>query len=823
MYIENLEYFYKQFDFEEAENFYKLNSNYIEEKVYKELYSNYIDKYKQKLLDYAGVSQEKFRELTYKNIDENLYDYMELIDDILSNLKLWNFKEADYIYDNNPLFPYDEYLLLKSSYIQDYFTKNLPNIPINREKSIAISDYKQYTLLDARAGSGKTTTLCLRTKLLIDKYNIAPSEILILAFNNSVPKKINQDLSTIYNIPEFNNAMTFHKFAMSLLNDRVTINNVDNILRQAIDIIMSDDNYYKRLYEFYRHPLLLEDTYQQIMSDEEYLIFRKNLRSETLKGERVNSLGEKYIADFLFEHNIPYKYEPRIILTDEERASLSIKSKVYCPDFWIKYNGNEYYWEHWAITSMDEISNNNLINEPEKYISNIKTKRSLWKKRKKVLIETKSIDSIDRELFEKQISKKLTEISGIKPQKLSEEELLRKTKQYYKKTKLEQTFESFIHQIDNRLINIDEMQERSQKLGNHISSFVEIGIAIYKKYVELKQSPDFNDIIKNATNKIKHNFSDCQFRESNYFLSNIKYIMIDEYQDFSKLFYNLIDSIKIMNPSVNIFCVGDNLQSIYSFAGSNNLYFENFATYFSKNASIHSLSMNYRSKFELVQFTNQLAVNNCRKITQADKNKTGGEIYNIKVDETFIGNDSLYYIADDTYDRILGKYLKTCDTIIRKNLDKSFLILSRTKNIYDKDIQELFNCKLLNNKNVKVMTMHASKGLEADIVILINANEGQIPMINSLSAIQQLFGISNKDLLDEEYRLLYVALSRAREKIYILSESIKTSDVILSLNPKETYFYNDKMLHYNRTYKKYSDKADYSEAKAIKYLDMLDL
>ena len=70
--------------------------------------------------------------------------------------------------------------------------------------------------------------------------------------------------------------------------------------------------------------------------------------------------------------------------------------------------------------------------------------------------------------------------------------------------------------------------------------------------------------------------------------------------------------------------------------------FENFQKYFSMQSSIRSLTMNYRSKYELVQFTNQLAVNKCRELSRANKINIGGEIYNIKVDETYINNETCF-------------------------------------------------------------------------------------------------------------------------------------------------------------------------------------
>ena len=817
--LENLEFLFKQNNFRDACLFYQNNNKIISEEEYSSLYSNQIINFKEQLIKKCEIGKQEFLKLAYANTCEELDSYIEFLDEIVNLLEKFSFKEADIFFINNNSFGFkkNDYISIKATYILKYFKSILPNIALDREKTIAIADFSKYQLLDARAGSGKTTTICLRTKLLIEKYGIKPSEILILAFNNCVPEKINKDLNYKYNIKNFSNAMTFHKFAGAITGNRVSKNIIEDNLRYAINKVLSNENLYKKLYEFYKYPLLLDDTFQPSMSDEEFYFSRKTMRYLTLDGQEVDSYGEKYIADYLFERNIPYKCQPRIILSQGEKADFGLKCQIYCPDFWLKINDQTFYWEHWAGTSFEELKNNVLIKDPNRYLRGIEIKKKFMQKRGYKLIETHSRNSKCKENFEKFLDNIFREKLGYIPKKLSKEKLLNKIKKFYKKTKLEQTFESFIKQIDNRLIDIYTLQKRSKNFSKGLANFLEIGLDIYNEYNNTKNTPDFNDLIKNATQKIKHNYNTCIFNENGDKLENVKYIMIDEYQDFSALFYNLIKNIKLKNSQLNIFCVGDNLQSIYSFAGANKNYIENFQKYFSMQSSIRSLTMNYRSKYELVQFTNQLAVNKCRELSRANKINIGGEIYNIKVDETYINNETCFEIINDTKDKILAKYLKTIEFIIKSNINKTILILSRTKYLYDIEIEKLFKDNLEKYNNFEILTMHKSKGLEYDIIILLNANEGVIPMINTMSETQQIFGVSINDILDEELRLLYVALTRAKEKIYILNESYCSSEIIQSLTPKETYIYDNKLTKYNIAYRQASNKAEWKEANKVKF------
>lgn len=61
---------------------------------------------------------------------------------------------------------------------------------------------------------------------------------------------------------------------------------------------------------------------------------------------------------------------------------------------------------------------------------------------------------------------------------------------------------------------------------------------------------------------------------------------------------------------------------------------------------------------------------------------------------------------------------------------------------------------------VKLMTAHASKGLEFPVVFIIGAEEGVFPHANAIDA-------NTKDAIEEERRLFYVAMTRAKSELYI--------------------------------------------------------
>ena len=250
---------------------------------------------------------------------------------------------------------------------------------------------------------------------------------------------------------------------------------------------------------------------------------------------------------------------------------------------------------------------------------------------------------------------------------------------------------------------------------------------IYNQEIESSNLYDFNDMIKIATNNINNNI----------IKTNYKYIIIDEFQDTSLNRFKLIDAIMKQN-NAKIFVVGDDYQSVYRFSGCNLDIFLNFNKLVS-NLNIINLDYNYRNPKEIIDVANSFIMKNKNQIKK----------------ETICLKNINKPIKICFY-----KNKRTAIEKILKYIDTKYLILGR--NNTDKD--------LFNVQDKPFLTIHKSKGLEEDNIILINLTNNN----NSLPSKIKNHKIINKLIktdyypYEEERRLFYVALTRTRNNIYLL-------------------------------------------------------
>lgn len=276
----------------------------------------------------------------------------------------------------------------------------------------------------------------------------------------------------------------------------------------------------------------------------------------------------------------------------------------------------------------------------------------------------------------------------------------------------------------NYLLNLYQKSHFINKI------YFKIILEIYHIYnQELKASNlyDFNDMIKIATNNINNNI----------IKTNYKYIIIDEFQDTSLNRFKLIDAIMKQN-NAKIFVVGDDYQSIYRFSGCNLDIFLNFNKLVN-NLNIINLDYNYRNPKEIIDVANSFIMKNKNQIKK----------------ETICLKNINKPIKICFY-----KNKRTAIEKILKYIDTKYLILGR--NNKDKD--------LFNVQDKPFLTIHKSKGLEEDNIILINLTNNN----NSLPSKIKNHKIINKLIktdyypYEEERRLFYVALTRTRNNIYLL-------------------------------------------------------
>lgn len=301
------------------------------------------------------------------------------------------------------------------------------------------------------------------------------------------------------------------------------------------------------------------------------------------------------------------------------------------------------------------------------------------------------------------------------------------------------------------IINLYKAQNLNYKVFYKIpKKYQKITILVLKILIEYENEKkaikaiDFDDMITIATEKVKTN--------------PYKYIIIDEYQDSSLIRVNLIKKLIKLNNS-KLLVVGDDWQSIYRFSGCDINIFLNFRKYFKKIKTLKIINT-YRNSQELINVASNFVMKNPYQIRK--------KLVSFKNNKKPI---KIFYYKNNKSEALI-KLIKNIDS------KKDILILGRN----NFDIKQYLGNKLTLDKDtiylqnnpeykIKYLTVHKSKGLESEEVIIINlSNElyGFPSQIKDAKILKyfQTSKVTYKN--DEERRLFYVALTRTKNNTYLL-------------------------------------------------------
>lgn len=750
-----------------------------------------------------------------------------------------------------------EYEKIKSSYIKTFLKERFRNAKeLSDEQLLAIADTHQNLLLRARAGSGKTTTLASKIAYLIHGEKIDPDNIVALCFNAAAAKNIIRKLKDDFNIEykEKHNIATFHSLAgqiahaaeraETLFDDRDPLAKqkltgfVEGILEKkwndpfldlrnkTIDSESSIFGFIKRIWANLKYGTFKTVIYaiaredKQFDTDEEanelesrgiqfgskeHYLYRKNLTYTTLDGKTVKSFGEKCIADYLFEHNIKYTYEPNVLMDGH----------TYYPDFELY----EYsiVLEHWGIDENDKSKKvpQNWSKTWDDYVNEMARKRKYWETKKDkngrafTLLETNVTQLRNgRDEFEKIISTTLKK-GGVDNVRLPMDEIIKKISHDLRR-EFSKKIVSYIQKAKQNRYSPEKMRlkidEAEYSKYSKVNVFLNLANIIYTQYEidKVRENKiDFFDFLLNAEEKMDAMHGDCELR-SRVRANEIEWLLIDEFQDFSPLFLALVKIIQKYNPKIKLFCVGDDWQAINSFAGSDVGIFDQFEAEFPSDYAVKDLTINWRSNSEMVNFGNKIMAGHGVESAASPLSHEHSTIEHKDIGGWIEFEESKESFGINTHiDVILLRYLVTTVNLIDiyfKKLkdDKKFkiLILSRKSKVkqnsladilrrievfflnkYPKDenkIKTIFHERTDEDGNIycqiEVKTAHQSKGLEADVVIVLEATSRCFPLIHPDSLLFEIFGDTLDKIVDEERRLFYVACTRAKSDLYLLFE-----------------------------------------------------
>ena len=670
-----------------------------------------------------------------------------------SFIEVWNNGRKLFIDDFN-----DKFILQESPRIKQLLDNY--KIPCNADQIRAIASDENNTLLIAGAGTGKTTTILGKIIYLIKKAKIAPQEILVLSFTGSAVEELKGRIAEKLHGNKIE-VLTFHSFGCSIIGNALgrkpdlafpESSDKKIFLNRQLDLLLEKQDYISRAIEYFAYyfrPVNLKPEFEDF---NEYFNYIKTEQNLTLKKECVKSYQEVIIANFLYINGINYEYEKPY-----EHKTSNVKYRQYFPDFYLPdYN---IYIEHFGIDRKGEVHftknrEQNLIHS-KKYQSGMEWKRNLHKEHKTKLIETYSYEFQERN-WREMLIKKLNKY-GVKYSPRNIKEILSTLRSSNKVKQIVELIATFMDLCKSNGYNLSELEEIIKKRDNPRElAFFEIFSPIFTKYENyLAQNDciDFHDMLIRATQFV---------RESRY-RAKFKYIIIDEFQDFSVSKRDLIKALCKQNPSNKLFCVGDDWQSIFRFAGSDISLMRNFEQYYGFTRH-NKLTTTNRFNNQLATISNQFILKNPNQIEKQVKSEK-----NIAGDAIKIFSKKKNGDIERFLDEILGYLNKRA--LENKKTATVFLLGRYKHNIPQKFAQLRQQYK---NLRIKYLTVHAAKGSEADYVIIMDVISGKYGFpaeITDDPLLEIVLSQYDSYPYAEERRLMYVAMTRTRNKVFIITEN----------------------------------------------------
>ena len=491
----------------------------------------------------------------------------------------------------------------------------------------------------------------------------------------------------------------------------------------------------------------------------------------TLNGERVKSFGESDIANFLALSGIPYSYEESYKF-DTNDSSYG----QYHPDFHIK--DTDIYIEYFGIDRDGNVAKFMTDADPDAgvdYRRGIEWKRELHKSKGTTLIELYAYQRSSGTLLstlEEQLKKNGVQFNEASPEVIFERTFGKDSRKF---NTLASTFATAILLIKGYGKPWEEVFPREYGfLHEHrLERLKSIIRPLYDDYQQLLQQNDeidFEDMLNLASDHI---------RQGRY-VHGYRYVIVDEYQDLSRSRYGLLKSMRD-SKDYRLFCVGDDWQSIYRFNGCDVSYILDFEKYWGPT-TICMIETTYRFSGDLLKKSSEFI---CRNKAQYQKHLVAASDKGGFVAPLFASDDS-------------GIRLRIAEAIRKIPRGKTVLFLGR----YNHDVNILLgdgfswkpsigdNTTIVKFKDrpdldLRFMTIHSSKGLQADTVFSLNNMTGNygFPSRRPEPEIISLLLGGKSSQYDEERRLFYVAMTRAKYMVYIVTKTNQQSDFFKEIFP----------------------------------------
>lgn len=694
------------------------------------------------------------------------------------------------------------------SYLDSILDAVDPNIKLDDEQRKVVLADEDYTLVIAGAGAGKTTTVAAKVRYLVEKRNISPDQILVISFTNKAVGELRDKINKSLGIPC--PVTTFHKTGYAILKKQdeecktivdigFMYNVINNYLKgnilenpELVDkLILFFGSYFDAPYEgddlntFFNYISKADFSTIKGNIDEytERVIDQRTGKCISIAHETLRSMQEVQIANFLYMHNIDYIYEkpyPYNIIRSR---------KPYTPDFTIRQGDKVAYIEHFGITQ-DGRNTRYSEEQLERYKKEVNDKICLHRRHGTDLIYTFSayqdghpmLDHLQEELL----------VHGFEIVQRPSKEVFEKivsTEENKYVSRLVKLVCTFIQNFKTNGMTVDDFfRFQSTSKNERTKLFLTICEQCYLEYskrLKEKHAIDFEDMINDSARLLREE----KLKGTKL---DFRYIIVDEYQDISRQRFNLTKELSRM-CNAKIIAVGDDWQSIYAYAGADITLFTKFKETFGYGLEL-SITKTYRNAQELIDIAGGFVQKNVKQIKKSlispkhIKYPIIIRTYTEDVDrKQYEGRGGKYFLIGETVQQIM-------DEILAKNPTSTILLLGRynfdaynlgksADFVYDEKTGNVWS-KKYNAYFFDFMTVHRAKGLGYDNVILFNNIDNAYGFPSKIEDDPVLHYVVKTDHeIDyaEERRLFYVALTRTKNRIYLVVPQQRPSDFVLEL------------------------------------------
>ena len=705
---------------------------------------------------------------------------------------------------------------------KDFFDHCL-KYPLDSQQRRSIVSEEDNCLVVSSAGSGKTSSIVGKVKYLTEIKGIAPERILLISYTNKAAAELTERMAT-----NGLKGYTFHKLAIDIIGKTTgakpsICDNTDSLFVDIYHKLLDKSSFKKSIVEYFIDYQTNEADWEQRKNEKrEQLSEQKNVQLKAMfpdmdgRAIYVRSEQEQKICFVLSSLGVKFRYEEPY----EHQLADEMHSQ-YRPDFSIYFEQGgvtkRIYLEHFGV---DEhglvpawfVKDKGITYEEanQKYNDGITWKKTAHEKFGTQLLVTSSADFHYSDIRDK--LRKLLDDAGVPIQEKTDEELYDLV--LPKGSKQEKAFirlvVTFVTLVKSSCKSVKEILKQAKNADDERSVFIIKNIfqPVYERYINALSDSnqiDFTDAILQAT-EICRTSHPVEY----------DYIIVDEFQDISVDRYNFLKVLRDGNPPAKLYCVGDDWQSIYRFSGSDMALFNQFPEYFGAT-EINKIETTYRFGEPLVSLSSNFIQ---RNKVQIQKN-----IHSFSLEM----RTELEFCAYDRRD-----YCNTIGQLVASiPSDKSIFLLGRYS-FDDYYLSFMYQSikegnrfyYVIGGRKIEFLTVHKSKGLEADYVILLQCNKDTYGFPSQVSddpVLNYVLTKSDQFPYGEERRLFYVAITRAKIKTLVLYDKRFPSVFVDEFLHPEKVSEESYVKHPNAN-KRWTRGADqfllklHREGKSIKYI-----